>query len=208
MTRGIHEGDRKQPIVLAAHSLGCLAVAWWAELSGQPWGWPVAGALLVAPADVSARPLAAELADFAPAPSRAPALSLDRSGERRRSLDSPGTRGEPGCGVGQPLRQCRPGRPHQRGQRPRLVGGRTGIARPGDTSGGWRGLDQRGAHDPRRQRHGAGVRELFGRLGQWCDQSRPSRAKSRDAPTSCLALKKRVRASTSLGMDGLGVARA
>ncbi|MFD1611668.1 RBBP9/YdeN family alpha/beta hydrolase [Sphingomonas tabacisoli] len=59
------------PIVLAAHSLGCLAVAWWAELSGQPWGWPVAGALLVAPADVSARPLAAELADFAPAPARA-----------------------------------------------------------------------------------------------------------------------------------------
>jgi predicted alpha/beta hydrolase family esterase len=58
------------PIVLAAHSLGCLAVAWWAELSGQPWGWPVAGALLVAPADVSARPLAAELADFAPVPSR------------------------------------------------------------------------------------------------------------------------------------------
>lgn len=58
------------PIVLAAHSLGCLAVAWWAELSGQPFGWPVAGALLVAPADVSARPLPAELADFAPAPMR------------------------------------------------------------------------------------------------------------------------------------------
>src|ERR1700744_378609 len=38
------------PVVLAAHSLGCLAVAWWAELSGQPYGWPVAGALLVAPA--------------------------------------------------------------------------------------------------------------------------------------------------------------
>ena len=58
------------PVVLAAHSLGCLAVAWWAELSGQPWGWPVAGGLLVAPADVNARPLVAELADFAPAPAR------------------------------------------------------------------------------------------------------------------------------------------
>ena len=58
------------PIILAAHSLGCLAVAWWAELSGQPWGWPVAGALLVAPADLDRRPLAAELADFAPAPKR------------------------------------------------------------------------------------------------------------------------------------------
>jgi len=58
------------PRVLAAHSLGCIAVAWWAELSGQPWGWPVAGALLVAPADLGARPLAAELADFAPVPRR------------------------------------------------------------------------------------------------------------------------------------------
>ena len=58
------------PIILAAHSLGCLAVAWWAELSGQPWGWPVAGALLVAPADLDRRPLVAELADFAPAPKR------------------------------------------------------------------------------------------------------------------------------------------
>jgi predicted alpha/beta hydrolase family esterase len=56
------------PIVLAAHSLGCIAVAWWAQLSGQPWGWPVIGALLVAPADLTARPLSAELADFAPAP--------------------------------------------------------------------------------------------------------------------------------------------
>lgn len=58
------------PVILAAHSLGCLAVAWWAELSGQPFGWPVAGALLVAPADLDARPLTAELADFAPAPKR------------------------------------------------------------------------------------------------------------------------------------------
>lgn len=60
----------KPPIVLAAHSLGCIAVAWWAELSGQPWGWPVAGALLVAPADLGARPLHSELADFSPTPSR------------------------------------------------------------------------------------------------------------------------------------------
>jgi uncharacterized protein len=58
------------PIVLAAHSLGCIAVAWWAALSGQPWGLPVAGALLVAPADLSRRPLTAELADFAPTPLR------------------------------------------------------------------------------------------------------------------------------------------
>lgn len=60
----------KAPVILAAHSLGCVAVAWWAELSGQPWGWPVAGALMVAPADLGARPLHEELADFAPTPTR------------------------------------------------------------------------------------------------------------------------------------------
>jgi hypothetical protein len=58
------------PVVLAAHSLGCLAVAWWAELSGQPFGWPVVGALLVAPADVG-RPEAGEaLRSFHPTPSK------------------------------------------------------------------------------------------------------------------------------------------
>jgi len=56
------------PVILAAHSLGCLAVAWWAELAPQPYGWPVAGALLVAPADVD-RPGAPDaLKAFAPAP--------------------------------------------------------------------------------------------------------------------------------------------
>jgi predicted alpha/beta hydrolase family esterase len=58
------------PVVLAAHSLGCLAVAWWAELSGQPFGWPVAGALLVAPADVDREDVRPELAAFYPTPSK------------------------------------------------------------------------------------------------------------------------------------------
>lgn len=57
------------PVILAAHSLGCLAVAWWAELAGQPWGWPVAGALLVAPPDVDRAEARAELRNFGPAPS-------------------------------------------------------------------------------------------------------------------------------------------
>jgi len=58
----------QSPVILAAHSLGCLAVAWWAELAGQPWGWPVAGALLVAPPDVD-RPGASDvLLGFAPTP--------------------------------------------------------------------------------------------------------------------------------------------
>jgi uncharacterized protein len=56
------------PVVLAAHSLGCLAVAWWAALSGQPFGAPVAGALLVAPPDVDRADSHPELQTFRPAP--------------------------------------------------------------------------------------------------------------------------------------------
>lgn len=58
----------RAPVILAAHSLGCLAVAWWAQLAGQPYGWPVAGALLVAPADVDRPDLPPELVDFRPSP--------------------------------------------------------------------------------------------------------------------------------------------
>ena len=58
----------RPPVILAAHSLGCLAVAWWAELSGQPYGWPVAGALLVAPADVDRADAREELHEFRPSP--------------------------------------------------------------------------------------------------------------------------------------------
>lgn len=46
----IRRADR--PVVLAAHSLGCLAVAWWAEFERPECGNPVIGALLVAPPDV------------------------------------------------------------------------------------------------------------------------------------------------------------
>jgi hypothetical protein len=45
-----------RPVVLVAHSLGCLAVAWWAEYerlaNGLRADLPVIGALLVAPPDV------------------------------------------------------------------------------------------------------------------------------------------------------------
>jgi len=58
----------KAPVILAAHSLGCLAVAWWAEMTRQPYGWPVAGALLVAPADVDRADACEELATFGPTP--------------------------------------------------------------------------------------------------------------------------------------------
>ena len=56
------------PIILAAHSLGCLAVAWWAELAGQPWGWPVAGAMLVAPPDVDRTAACEAIRGFSPTP--------------------------------------------------------------------------------------------------------------------------------------------
>lgn len=61
-------GTADVPIILVAHSLGCLAVAWWAELAGQPWGAPVAGALLVAPPDVSRIDACDAVRGFGPAP--------------------------------------------------------------------------------------------------------------------------------------------
>jgi predicted alpha/beta hydrolase family esterase len=56
------------PIVLVAHSLGCIAVAWWAAFDPQPFGYPVAGALLVAPPDDEALAKMPELAEFGPVP--------------------------------------------------------------------------------------------------------------------------------------------
>lgn len=46
----IHQAGR--PVILVAHSLGCLAVAWWAEYERPEETNPVVGALLVAPPDV------------------------------------------------------------------------------------------------------------------------------------------------------------
>ncbi len=62
------------PVVLVAHSLGCLAVAWWAEYEqpgGIVEGGRVIGALLVAPPDVEERPLDRRLTRFAPVPEAA-----------------------------------------------------------------------------------------------------------------------------------------
>lgn len=58
----------RAPVSLVGHSLGCQAIAWWASLSPQPYGWPVAGALLVAPADVDRPDAPAEFTTFTPAP--------------------------------------------------------------------------------------------------------------------------------------------
>lgn len=60
-----------RPVVLVAHSLGCLAVAWWALLEPTDASTLVAGALLVAPPDVGSSSCDARLAGFAPAPTAA-----------------------------------------------------------------------------------------------------------------------------------------
>ncbi len=60
--------DAGRPVVLVAHSLGCLAVAWWAALERPAYGDPVVGALLVAPPEVDVAPVDPRLAGFAPAP--------------------------------------------------------------------------------------------------------------------------------------------
>lgn len=62
----IRQADR--PVVLAAHSLGCLAVAWWAQLERPGAGHNVLGALLVAPPEVDFFPRDDRLAAFAPTP--------------------------------------------------------------------------------------------------------------------------------------------
>lgn len=64
----IRQADR--PVILAAHSLGCLAVAWWAQLEQPGPESPVRGALLVAPPEVDHRPHDPRVATFAPTPSQ------------------------------------------------------------------------------------------------------------------------------------------
>jgi predicted alpha/beta hydrolase family esterase len=56
------------PVVLAAHSLGCLAVAWWAAFECQQWSDKIIGALLVAPPEVDVGVVDPRLRGFGPAP--------------------------------------------------------------------------------------------------------------------------------------------
>jgi hypothetical protein len=58
--------DTGESVVVAAHSVGCIALAHWAERGTTP----VAGALLVAPADVERGSCPEALRDFAPIPMR------------------------------------------------------------------------------------------------------------------------------------------
>lgn len=56
------------PVLICAHSLGCHAVAWWAMLKAKGDGWPVAGALLIAPPDCDRREMLHSVTGFSPAP--------------------------------------------------------------------------------------------------------------------------------------------
>ncbi|WP_195908580.1 alpha/beta hydrolase [Novosphingobium sp. Gsoil 351] len=62
----------ERPVVLVAHSLGCLAVAWWVEYEALQEEHNVVGALLVAPPEVDGaiggRDPDPRLARFSPAP--------------------------------------------------------------------------------------------------------------------------------------------
>ena len=60
--------ESSRPVVLVGHSLGCLAIAWWARLEQPAPGGKVIGALLVAPPEVDFFPLDERLDSFAPTP--------------------------------------------------------------------------------------------------------------------------------------------
>jgi len=64
----VHRAGR--PVILVAHSLGCHAVAWWAEYEQPAHGNPVVGALLVAPPDAERAGVDERIARFAPVPRR------------------------------------------------------------------------------------------------------------------------------------------
>lgn len=62
----LHNADR--PVILVAHSLGCITVAWWAEYEQPGADSGVIGALLVAPPDVDRPGLDPRLARFSACP--------------------------------------------------------------------------------------------------------------------------------------------
>lgn len=88
--------EAPSPTVFAAHSLGCIAVAHWAQMSPAQLS-RIKGALLVAPADVERKDTPPPLKEFAPIPratlpfpsivvasSNDPYLSLERARELAR----------------------------------------------------------------------------------------------------------------------------
>jgi predicted alpha/beta hydrolase family esterase len=64
-------GADSSPVILIAHSLGCITVAHWAAQASPALLRQVRGALLVAPADVERPTCAPALRNFAPIPMQA-----------------------------------------------------------------------------------------------------------------------------------------
>jgi len=77
------------PIVFAAHSLGCVAVAHWCE-TALDFVHKIKGALLVAPADVESKDCPRQTKDFAPLPRRLlpfPSIVVASSNDPFLSMD-------------------------------------------------------------------------------------------------------------------------
>lgn len=65
----VHRAGR--PVVIVAHSLGCILTAWWSKFEQPSWSAPVIGAMLVAPPEVDFFPRDERLTGFAPTPADA-----------------------------------------------------------------------------------------------------------------------------------------
>ncbi len=65
---GIAISQTDAPTILVAHSLGCLATAWWVANEPDVARFSIAGALLVAPCNVDSHPVDPRLKQFGPAP--------------------------------------------------------------------------------------------------------------------------------------------
>jgi len=64
-----HAIDRVDgPVILAAHSLGCHAIAWWAAFECPQWSEKIIGAMLVAPPELESGAVDPRLRGFAPTP--------------------------------------------------------------------------------------------------------------------------------------------
>lgn len=83
-----------EPVVLIAHSLGCITVAHWAVQAAPELHRRVLGALLVAPADVERRNCPSPLRNFAPIPTQPLGFTSlvigstnDRAASARRAIE-------------------------------------------------------------------------------------------------------------------------
>jgi predicted alpha/beta hydrolase family esterase len=81
------------PVVVVAHSLGCLAFAHWASFARERVRRKVEGAFLVAPADVERENSPREMRAFAPAPkSRIPVPTMLIASENDPCMNFPAAR--------------------------------------------------------------------------------------------------------------------